>query len=206
MSEVKAQTVGYYEGVLDLYYALMKKEDTAASAAEYDTPKVLAKNIETTITPRYREGVLHASNVAVRRKKQIAGYDLSVNVDQVLAAVRVELLGRAVDKNGVEILKDTQEAPYVAVGFVQTKDNGEKEMWWLYKGKFSESEKKAKTRGDSIEYQTPTLTAQFDARYDGSIAAIVDSDGPNVTADVVEKWLTIVYQESAESAEATTAE
>lgn len=194
------QTVGYYEGVLDLYFALMTTEDAADKPAAYGTPEVLAKNIETTITPRFREGVLHASNVAVRREKRPCGYDLTVNVDQVLAAVRQKLLGRHVDQNGVEILKDTQQAPYVAVGFAQTKDNGEKELWWLYKGKFAETEKKGKTRGDNIEYQTPTLTAMFDARYDGNICAIVDSDGPGVTADTVNNWFTAVYEQTEPTA------
>jgi len=197
-----AQTVGYYEGVLDLYFALMTTEDAADTPAAYSTPEVLAKNIETTIAPRFREGVLHASNVAVRREKRICGYDLTINVDQVLAAVRQKLLGRHVDQNGVEVLKDTQQAPYVAVGFAQTKDNGAKELWWLYKGKFAESEKKGKTRGDSIEYQTPTLTAQFDARYDGNIAAIVDSDGPGVSADTATKWFTTVYEQTEAAAAA----
>lgn len=193
----ETQTTGYYEGVLDLYFALMTTEDAADTPAAYGTPEVLAKNIETTVTPRYREGVLHASNVAVRREKRLAGYDLSVNVDQVAAAVRQKLLGREVDSNGVEILKDVQSAPYVAVGFAQTKDNGAKELWWLYKGKFAEIEKKAKTRGDNIEYQTPTLTAQFDARHDGNIAGIVDSDGPNVTETVVTNWFKSVYEKTA---------
>ena len=187
------QNIGYYEGVLDLYYALMTTEDTPSAAAAYGNPEVLAKNIETTVTPRYREGVLHASNVAVRRKKQIAGYDLSINVDQVAAAVRVALLGRKVDAKGVEVIRDDQNAPYVAVGFALTKDNGEKELWWIYKGKFAESEKKGKTKTDSIEYQTPTLTAAFDARYDGAIAGIVDSDGPGVDASVVANWFKSVY-------------
>lgn len=191
------QTTGYYEGVLDLYFALMTTEDAADTPAAYGTPEVLAKNIETTVTPRYREGVLHASNVAVRREKRLAGYDLSVNVDQVSAAVRQKLLGRTVDANGVESLNTNQSAPYVAVGFAQTKDNGEKELWWLYKGKFAEVEKKAKTRGDNIEYQTPTLTAQFDARHDGEIANVVDSDGPNVKAEAVTNWFKAVYEKTA---------
>lgn len=198
MSETNTTTkVGYYEGVLDLYFAIMKGEDTAAAAPTYDTPKVLAKSIEVTITPRYREGSLYASNAAVRREKRIDGYDVSMNVDQVVAAIRQEITGRQIDAKGVQIIKGTQEAPYLALGFAQTKDNNGKELWWLYKGKFAEGEKAAKTRGENIEYQTPTLTAQFDRRiFDDALAAIADSDTPGLE-DVIKNWFTAVYEAAA---------
>jgi len=192
-----ATKVGYYEGVLDLYFAIMKGEDTPAAAPTYDTPKVLAKSIEVTITPRYREGSLYASNAAVRREKRIDGYDVSMNVDQVVAAIRQEITGRQIDAKGVQIIKGTQEAPYLALGFAQTKDNNGKELWWLYKGKFAEGEKAAKTRGENIEYQTPTLTAQFDRRiFDDALAAIADSDTPGLE-DVIKNWFTAVYEAAA---------
>lgn len=191
--------VGYYEGVLDLYFALMTGEDSTAAAPTYDTPEVLAKSIEVTVTPRYREGSLYASNASVRREKRIDGYDVSVNIDQVVAAVRKKLLGRHVDSKGVQIIKGTQEAPYLALGFAQTKDDNTQELWWLYKGKFAEGEKTAKTRGENIEYQTPTLTAQFDRRiFDDALAAIVDSDAEGA-ADVVKNWFKAVYEEAAAS-------
>lgn len=192
--------IGYYEGVLDLYFALMTGEDTSAAAPTYGPPEVLAKSIEVTITPRYREGSLYASNSAVRREKRIDGYDVSVNVDQVVSAIRQKITGRHVDGKGVQIIKGSQEAPYLALGFAQTKDNNAKELWWLYKGKFAEGEKAAKTRGENIEYQTPTLTAQFDRRiFDDALAAIVDSDDEGV-ADVVRNWFTAVYEETAPTA------
>lgn len=199
--------VGYYEGVLDLYYALMTTEDSASAAPTYGTPEVLAKSIEVTITPRYREGSLYASNAAVRREKRIDGYDVSLNVDQVIARIRQIITGRHVDKNGVQIVKGTQEAPYLALGFAQTKDNNAKELWWIYKGKFAEGEKTAKTRGENIEYQTPTLTAQFDRRmFDDNLAAIVDSDDESISSDIIKNWFTAVYEEAVEAAEQTTAE
>lgn len=198
MPETNAtKKIGYYEGVLDLYFALMTGEDSTAAAPTYGAPEVLAKSIEVTFTPRYREGSLYASNSAVRREKRIDGYDVSINVDQVVSAIRQKITGRYVDSKGVQIIKGNQEAPYLALGFAQTKDNDAKELWWLYKGKFAEGEKTAKTRGENIEYQTPTLTAQFDRRiFDDALAAIVDSDDDGV-ADIVANWFKAVYEEAA---------
>lgn len=192
-----AKSVGYYVGVLDLFFAVMTGDDTSAGAPTYDTPEVLAKSIEVTITPRYREGSLYASNHAVRREKRIDGYDMSMNVDQVSASVRQKITGRHVDSKGVQIVKGTQIAPYVAVGFARTKDDNTQELWWIYKGKFAESENSAKTSGENIEYQTPTLTAQFDRRiYDDALAAIVDSDTEGAES-VVSAWFEKVYEETA---------
>lgn len=190
-----AKKIGYFEGVLDLHYAIMTGEDTSAAAPTYGEPKVLAKSIEVTVTPRYREGSLYASNAAVRREKRIDGYDVSMNVDQVLAEIRAEITGRKTDKNGVQIITGSQEAPYVALGFAQTKDNNGQELWWIYKGKFSESERTARTRGENIEYQTPTLTGQFDRRiFDDALAAIVDSDAEGVSDGIVKGWFNAVYE------------
>lgn len=194
------QKIGYYEGVLDLYFALMKTEDSSAAVPTYDAPQVLAKSIEVTISPRFREGSLYASNSAVRREKRIDGYDLSVNVDQVPASVRSTITGRHVDKNGVQIIKGAQTAPHLALLFAQTKDNNERELWCIYKGKFAESEKSAKTRGENIEYQTPTLTAQFDRRiFDDNLAAVVDTDDAAIPASVKENWFKTVYEETNET-------
>lgn len=191
------QSIGYYEGVLDIYYALMKTEDATAAAPDYDPFKLLAKSIEVTITPRFREGTLYASNSAVRREKRIEGYDVSLNVDQVPASERAVLTGRHTDSNGVQIVKGKQNAPHVAIAFAQTKDNDAQELWCIYKGKFSESEKTAKTRGENIEYQTPTLEGKFDRRiFDDNLAAIVDSDDPSVPAEVISGWFASVYEET----------
>ena len=46
---------GYFYGILDIYYAPMTTEETSTTAPTYDTPKVLAKSIEVTVTPAYRE-------------------------------------------------------------------------------------------------------------------------------------------------------
>ena len=196
--ETTESTVGYFTGILDVYYALMDDEDTAVSAATYENPAILGKSIEVTLTPRYREGSLYASNARVRNVRQLDGYDVSINVDQVVASVRRALLGRSVDSKGVEILTGLTTPPYLALGFAVTKDNGGKELWWLYKGKFSEIEKSAQTETDAIEYQTPTLEASFDRRiYDNKVAAVLDTDAEDADATTISGWFSSVYEETA---------
>lgn len=187
---------GYFTGILDLYYALMTTEDTSAAAPVYEEPKVLAKSIEVTITPTYREGKLHASNATVRNQKRIDTYTVSLHVDKVPYDVTSEILGRSVDGNGVQIIKGGNTPPNLALGFACTLDDGSKELWWLYKGTFSEISKSASTEADAIEYQTPTIEGTFVRRMnDDALAATVETSAEGIGADVETSWFTTVYEE-----------
>ena len=191
-------TIGYYQGVLDVYYALMSTEDTASSAASYGTPAVLGKSIEVTITPRYLEGSMYASNSRVRNENRLDGYDVTLNLDQIAAAARRAVLGHSADAKGVEVLGQDTAAPYVAIGFARTKDNDTKEYWWIYKGKFREMEGNAQTMEDGIEYQTPTLEGSFDRRMnDGRVAAVLDTEASDADATTASTWFSAVYEYTA---------
>ena len=187
---------GYFTGILDLYYALMTTEATSTAAPVYEEPRVLAKSIEVTITPTYREGKLHASNATVRNQKRIDTYTVSLNVDKVPYNVTSEILGRSVDGNGVQIIKGGNTPPNLALGFACTLDDGSKELWWLYKGTFSEITKSASTEADAIEYQTPTIEGTFVRRMnDDALAATVETSAEGIGADVETSWFTTVYEE-----------
>lgn len=191
---------GYYYGILDVYYAIMKTEDTAIAAPAYEAPAVLAKSIEVTITPAYREGKLYASNATVRDKKKIDSYGVKLNVDKIPAAVLNAILGRIKDKNGVQIIKGGNEPAKLAIAFALTLDNGAKELWWLYKGQFAEPSVTGKTDADKIDYQTPTIEGTFIRRvYDDALAAVVETGVTGVGATVETEWFTEVYEEQKET-------
>lgn len=191
---------GYFTGILDVYYAKMTTEETSTTPPVYGDPEVLAKSIEVTITPAYREGKLHASNATVRNQKRIDTYGVSLHVDKIPAAVQMDLLGRAVDKNGVQIIKGGDIPPNVAIGFACTLDDGSKELWWIYKGTFSEPTKSGKTEADSLEYQTPTIEGTFVRRMnDNALAATVDTATKDIGANVEKDWFAKVYEEATET-------
>ena len=193
---------GYFDGVLDLYYAPMTTEETPTTAPVYGVPKVLASTIEVTLTPGYREGELRASNVTKRRAKKIDSYALKINADKIPAPIKAELLNRTVDANGVQIIKGSSQPIKVAIGFANTLDDGSKELWWLYKGEFSEPTQTSKTSGKDIEYQTPTLDAVFVRRADNNaLAAVVDTAVDTVAGTVETGWFTAVYEEATETPE-----
>lgn len=188
---------GYYYGVLDIFYALMTTEDTSYAAPTYGKPKVLAKTIDAKISPSYREGKLHASNATVRDTKRIDKYTVSLHMDKIPQPVLRELLGRPTDKNGVQIIKGGNKPAKVAIAFACTLDDGNKELWWLYKGEFSEPTKEAKTDEDNIEYQTPTIEGVFVRRmYDDSLCAVVETGEEGVAQSLEQDWFENVYEEA----------
>lgn len=189
------QNVGIYTGTTDIMVAVMTGTDAVGSVPTYETPILLAESVDVSVTPSYREGAKYASNVAVRRSKFIDKYDIKFTVPRILASVKAKVLGRKYDENGVQIVGGDNQAPYVAVGFGFTKDNGAKELWWMLKGKFSEIEASGSTETDSLEYKDMTLSGTFDRRVcDNNVATVADSDDPSIAESVITGWFNAVYQ------------
>ena len=186
---------GYFTGILDIMVALMKTPDTPKTRPTYDPFEVLGKTIEATITPNYKEGKVYASNVTTRNERRVDSYTVSLNLDKIPYDVRQDILGRAVDTNGVQVIKGTQVAPWVAIAFALTLDDGTKELWTLYKGKFAEITQSGQTDGDSMTYQHPTIEATFVRREDNdALAAVAATASDSVAASVEAGWFTEVYE------------
>ena len=189
---------GYFYGVLDVYFAVMATEDSAAAAPTYGAYQVLGKTIEVQITPNYKEGKVFASNIATRNEKRVESYTVSCNMDKIPYDKLKTVLGRYQDGNGVQIIKGNQGAPFVAIAFALTLDDGSKELWTLYKGKFSEPSQTGHTDSDSMTYQHPTIEATFLRReYDDALAAIAATADESVLPAVATNWFNQVYEASA---------
>ena len=190
---------GYFYGVLDIHFAVMTAEDTPTTAPTYGEYQVMGKTIEATITPNYKEGKVYASNVATRNEKRVDTYTVSLNLDKIPYAVRKTLLGRYKDANGVQIIKGSQAAPNVAIAFALTLDDDSKELWVLYKGKFSEPTQSAQTDSDSMNFQHPTIEGTFVRReYDDALAAVVATSDESVAEAVITDWFEAVYEPDAD--------
>jgi phi13 family phage major tail protein len=190
-----AYSEGYFYGILDIYVALMTGADGPSTKPTYGSYQVMGKTIEAQITPNYKEGKVYASNTATRSEKRVDSYTVSLNLDKIPYAIREIILCRYKDKNGVQIVKGNQQAPFVAIAFALTLDDGSLELWTLYKGKFSEPTQVGHTDADTITYQHPTIEATFIRReYDDALAAIAATADQNVMETVKAGWFTSVYE------------
>lgn len=155
------QNAGYYEGVTDVYYALMLNAGSGVTKPTYGAVKALGKSIELQVTPNYRERKVYASNAATRREQLPESYSVSLNLDQVIPEVRTEVLGRKDGGDGVELITGKNVGPWLAIMFAATLDDGSQEYRTLYRGRFSEPAGTHHTKNDGDSYQHPTIQATF---------------------------------------------
>lgn len=138
---------------------IAKMEDTGNT---YSAPVVCGKAIQIDITPQYAEGSLFGDNGKAEYDKEFKQADIVLNTTSLPIAVHETMFGHTVEESSITF-KDSDESNYVGFGFYVTeKVDGKKKYTatWLPKTKFSEGAESYKTKGDNIEYQTPSVTGQ----------------------------------------------
>ncbi|MGG3452167.1 major tail protein [Domibacillus aminovorans] len=147
-------------GLKDLHVAKLLT-DKKGVGATYDTPVSLGRAISGTITPATNMAVLYADDGPAETGSSIGGIEVAFNIDDLTTEIQMLLLGNEKDTKGGVVSKTTDEAPYVAVGYEITRNDGKSHFVWLYKGMFQETEANHQTKGENVEFQTPTLTGRF---------------------------------------------
>lgn len=131
---------------------------------EYSNAFNCGEAIQIDVTPQYAEGSLYGDNRQVEYDKEFKYADVTLNATRLPVEAHNRMFGHTVDTSQKKITyKGLDDAPYVGFGFyVSEKVNGVRGYVasWLHKVKFSEGAESYKTKGDSIEYQTPSLTGR----------------------------------------------
>ena len=140
------------------YSILTEAEDGTTS---YAGPKSLGKAIDCKVSIEKYSAELYADDSLAESDYTFKKGTISLTVDEDDDTVFAELLGHEVIAETGEMLrKDTDVAPYVGVGRILTKIvNGvyKYKVEFLPKVKFSEPSQEEQTKGDSIEFKTPTI-------------------------------------------------
>ncbi|MFS1511754.1 major tail protein [Chengkuizengella sp. SCS-71B] len=183
-------------GLKNIHVAEMLTDNETETT--YDTPKRLALAIEAKIKPNVNTATLYADDGPAATDSSLGEIEVELNIDSLPTEMQEFLLGHTVNAEGVLIKKSDDQAPYVALGFNSPTSDGQNQYVWLYKGKFELPEANYKTKGESIEYQTPTITGKFIKReFDNAWKATVMSGDAGVSATVIMNWFTGVYKETA---------
>ena len=146
-------------GLRDIYYAKLLT-DPVGGTATYEAPKRLAGAISANINPNSSSATLFADDGPADTAATLGEISLELNVADIPLETQAELLGHTVE-GGVLKKKGGDVPPWVAVGFRTLKSNGSYRYYWLNKGKFATPEEDLKTKGDSIEFTTPTISGSF---------------------------------------------
>lgn len=148
-------------GCDNLVYAPMTTEDTADEAPVYGEVVKAPGVMHVNINPNGSQETLFADDGPMETASTLGKIDVEIQKNELTTQNKADLLGHQIDSNGAIVYGDSDVPPWVAVGFRTLKSNGKYRYVWLYKGKFSEPEDQNETKGDSINFQSDTISGQF---------------------------------------------
>ena len=132
---------------------------------------VVGKAIKFTGTPNKNDVDLYADDGIAETDKSVKDMGVSLNVDDLALKVQADLLGHTYTEasagepggtatpESVEVGSD-DVAPYFGTGFYKRRRKNNVTSFtaiWLYKVQYSEPNEEAETKGESVNFQTPTI-------------------------------------------------
>lgn len=166
----------------------------------YGTPTQLAKAISVGLSVELAEATLYADDGIAHVVKEFTSGTLSLGVEDIGLTAASELTGATVDSNGVLVSTSEDDGKPVAIGFRAKKANGKYRYFWLYRVKFAVPETNLETKGESINFQTPTIEGtvmrrtKTDASGKHPWKAEVSEDDSGVTNATIADWYKQVYE------------
>lgn len=177
-------------GLKDLYYAILQDDPAAGGTPSYEAPVKIAGAITANVNPNASNETLFADDGPYETASTIGQITLELNVADLPLAAQAVLLGHE-KVGGVLKRKAGDIPPWVAIGFRSLKSNGSYRYTWLNKGKFSLPEQANETKGDSVNFQTPTITGAFVKRdCDDEWERHTDEDDIDYVASIGANWFT----------------
>ena len=166
----------------------------------YAVPKILAKAIKADLSIELAEATLFADDALAHAIKAFKGGKLSLGVEDIGVEAATDLTGATVDKNGVLVAASEDDGSLVAVGFRALKPDNRYRFFWLYRVKFAVPSTNAQTKGDSIQFNTPTIEGtimrrnKLDANGKHPWKAEATEGDPAIDPSVFASWFTQVYE------------
>lgn len=137
----------------------------------YEKGFVVAKAINFTGTPNKNDVDLYADDGVAETDKSVKDWGTSLGIDDLSLKNQATLLGHTYTEakagsSGEENTPESVEvgtedvAPYFGVGFYKRRRKNNVTSFtviWLYKVQHSEPTENAETKGDTVNFQTPTI-------------------------------------------------
>lgn len=135
---------------------------------EYEPGFVIAKAITANVTPNNNDSTLYADDGEAETDKSFRNAGFSLNIDDLTQKVYADLLGHTYQAASTSdpqtpetvVASANDIAPFFGVGFYGKVQRNNKPCWqakWLKKVQFSEPSDETQTKGESTEFQTPTI-------------------------------------------------
>ena len=174
--------------------------ETPGTGITYGTGRVLGKAIAANVTYNRPDNPLYADDSIAENDNGITDGTVEFNADDltnddraaVLGLVALQSSGQSPAPTGVYRLTDAA-APYVGFGYLRVRRKSGAttfEAFWFYKVQFAEESENAQTKGQQIEWGTPTLNGRFMGVQLDSSGAIAYRDNQLFTTEAAAvAWL-----------------
>ncbi|MFR6421605.1 MAG: major tail protein [Coprococcus sp.] len=137
-------------------YAKITEDDNGDET--YADPLALAKAMTAELSVELAEATLYADDGAAEVGEGVPERDADAGCGRHRAnAVAEDLTGAVIDENGVLISASEDGGAPVAIGFRAKKANGKYRYFWLYRVIFGIPATNLTTKGESIEFSTPSI-------------------------------------------------
>lgn len=154
MASVKSNRINIKKPV----YCLLTTD--TPSGTTYGAVKPFGEPMQVQITPQMSTGVLYGGGKKQEDIGKIKGYAVAFDVNKLFSEVKAEIMGHTVT-DGVVIVKDGDEAPYLAFGYEVEQTNGTKEQIWFLKGRAQPANQTIQQSADNINFSTDSITMNF---------------------------------------------
>lgn len=188
-------------GLKDLYYAPITY-GTGSDQEVYGTPVKLAKAISADIQITTGNSTLYADDGADIIIRDFQSGTITLGVADLGTANAAALLGAKVDAKGVLVSAAEDLSPAVAIGFSSRNADGNDRYFWLYRVTFAYPSQTFNTKGETIEFSTPTIEGTISRRNKADVytnhpwKVEVNSGDTGVQASTITGWFSAVYEPS----------
>ncbi len=161
-------------GLRDVYYAELT-QDTDLGVV-YNAPVRIIGAVTANVNPNASTETLFADDGPMIVASTLGEIELELVMAHLPITVLAALLGH--NTIGNKLVRAADDIPpWLALGFRALKANGNYRYVWLLKGKFMVPEEAHETKGDTIDFQTPTITGSFVRRdFDDNYQYLQDED------------------------------
>lgn len=128
----------------------------------YEAPFAFGKAIGINVTPNYAEGSLYGDDVQCEYDKEFTFSEVTMNTDTIPIMAYEHVFGHKIEEEEIAFGADDENG-YVGMGWISVeKINGKRKFTgnFLPKAKFSEPNEEYTTKGENIEYKTPSITGR----------------------------------------------
>ena len=166
--------------------------ETEGSAITYGTGAVMAEPIRANVTITRSDNPPYAGDREVENENGITGISTEVEADDLTDDIRVMVLGdqeitTGTGQNTSTDYRQTDDpAPYVGYGYIRVKKRRGVRYYcavWNHKAQFSENSESTTTKGQNVEWQTPTVVARGQGVYLDNSGKIAWRDRHTFTAE-----------------------